>query len=127
VDVIDQDDQRAPVVEELDEPPSRPERLLDRVGSRREADRARQPIDDVAGIRAQQVHELLERLGGGVVVPDPGHGSNDLRQRPEREAFPVRETSASNRARSGSRHELLEQSGLPRPCGSGHRDDLTDA
>lgn len=109
MDVVEDDNERALAGQRLEEPPDRPEDLLGPARRLGEPDRSRDPLAHQLAVDAAY---LTGQSGSGVVAPDLVH---DLGERPVRDAFPVGEAAADNRACPPlrRREELPDESRLP--------------
>ena len=112
VDVLEQDDERSRPGERLQQLPCPPDQLLAGELGGREADRRRDAVLRV-GV-AREGRELLERDLGRVALEDAGRLPDCLGERPEGDAFAVRQAPPAEEGDVVERaDELLDESRLP--------------
>ena len=119
--------------ERLEEPPHRPERLLDARPRRRQADERRQPLGDELGrlgSRRQSAGDLRRAASAGGRLVDPGRVLDDLGDRPERDALAVGQAAAAerrSRRRPVADRNSRARRDLPTPAGAEDGDELAGA
>ena len=128
MDVVDHDEHRAAASRSLEELPGRPEDLIGGGRPDARAGDLGQPLGDQLGIllAIDQLGELVHDLLGVVTVDDARRAAQDLGERPERDAFAVRETPAVEHGGPGleRRDHLGRQPRLSRAGGPENREQV---
>src|SRR4051794_27793591 len=113
MDVVDVHDERLRAGERLEELARSPGDLVHRVLRAREPDRRRDARGYLGRIRHERV-ELRERNLGSIVLAQARGAADDLDERPEGDAAPVRKAATRDCAGAvGAVDELLDEARLP--------------